>query len=71
MKHDLIRITAPHFVAGIITDAALGYNDSYPDEPVLIHKTAPILKYMKTWSINRIARYCRLKGWDVEVIRKC
>jgi hypothetical protein len=48
----LIRITAPHFVAGIIRGDA-----------------APILHYMRGWSVARIRAYCAWKGWDCEVSR--
>jgi hypothetical protein len=27
---------------------------------------APIVRYMATWSEDRIRRYCRSKGWIVE-----
>ena len=48
----LIRIVAPHFVAGI-------------DYPM---RCAPIVKYMKGWSLNRIFDYCRSKGWKASII---
>lgn len=46
----MIRILAPHFVAGII-----------PAE-----RAAPILSYMRMWSVERIVRYCQSKGWQWE-----
>jgi hypothetical protein len=46
----LLRIVAPHFVAGFDTEK--GY-------------IAPIIRYMKTWSIRRIAVYCQEKGWNL------
>lgn len=46
----MIRILAPHFVAGVIVG----------------QRAAPILGYMARWSPERIARYCQSKGWQVE-----
>ena len=48
----MIRIIAPHFVAGII-----------PGE-----RAAPILRYMMGWSEARIIAYCRTKGWAFQII---
>lgn len=47
----IIRITAPHFVAGYDMS-----NDNI----------APIIKYMKGWSYNKILNYCNVKGWQLE-----
>jgi len=44
----LVRITAPHFVAGI----------------VVRERAAPILAYMLPWSLTQILRYCDRKGWQ-------
>lgn len=52
----LIRIEAPHFVAGI---------DLWP-----IRKAAPIIKYMETWEKDKIINYCKKKGWKWEIIKK-
>lgn len=49
----MIRILAPHFVAGVDLSA---------------RRAAPILSYMRTWSAERIARYCQSKGWQWERI---
>lgn len=46
----MIRIVAHHFVAGI--------------EPGRL--AAPIIRYMTSWSVERIYAYCRRKGWSVE-----
>lgn len=58
----LIRIVAPHFVAGIITqkisNGILGWSD---DE--YYNECAPILKYMKEWKPYKIKQYCIRKGW--------
>lgn len=47
----LIRVVAPHFVAGV---------------DVTAHRAAPILHYMAGWSEARIRAYCAGKGWAVE-----
>lgn len=48
----ILRIVAPHFVAGI--------------EPG--GRCAPILAYMRTWSLSRIRMYCARRGWTVEAV---
>ncbi len=50
------RITAPHFCAGL----TLGHGR--------IEETAPILAYMRGWSIERVRDYCDRKGWTVEAL---
>ncbi len=47
----LVRVLAPHFVAGVSQDRA-----------------APIIKYMKNWSLSEILFYCRKKNWKVEFL---
>jgi hypothetical protein len=49
----LARVTAPHFVAGLVLRAAT------------VHEAAPILRYMLGWSAQRVARYCAHKGWGI------
>jgi hypothetical protein len=49
----IVRITAPHFCAGY--DLSTG-------------RIAPIIAYMRRWSVDRISDYCRRRGWEVEVI---
>jgi hypothetical protein len=49
---DLVRITAPHFCAGLVFDRA-GY----------VTEAAPILKYMIGWHISVVERYVGRKGW--------
>jgi len=51
-KRILIRITAPHFCAGITNGRA-----------------APILQYMRGWTVKRIQAYCVAKGWLFEVFK--
>jgi len=64
----LLRITAPHFVAGVET-----YEEQsrllYKDAPRLkAHRTAPMLHYMQAWSIDQIKHYCKGKDWICEVL---
>lgn len=48
----MLRILAPHFVAGIVRGG-----------PV-----APIIKYMKGWTLPAIREYCQKKGWEIQVM---
>lgn len=48
----MLRITAPHFVAGIERGGAC----------------APILRYMKGWTLRQIRDYCASKHWTIEVM---
>lgn len=48
-KDILIRIESSYFVAGL---------DRYNNI------CAPIIKYMKYWSLQKIIRYCNKKGWS-------
>lgn len=48
----MMRITAPHFCAGI--------------EPQ--RRSAPIIRYMLRWSVDEIERHCKIKGWRVEYL---
>ena len=54
----LIRIVAPHFVAGAILR----------DDVVVI--AAPIIRYMAVnkWSYWRVFSYCEEKRWELEVV---
>ena len=51
----LIRITAPHFVAGI---------ELSPNSKVI--RAAPILSYMVGWDIKRVVVYCNKKNWKAK-----
>lgn len=51
----LIRVVAPHFVAGFETDGT-------------VRRAAPILRYMVGWSDDRARGYIRRKGWNAYVI---
>lgn len=48
----MLRISAPHFVAGIVRGG----------------QVAPIIRYMKGWTLAQIKAYCERKGWTVEVM---
>lgn len=48
--NSLIRIVAPHFVAGLVIGGPC----------------APIIRYMQGWSVDRIKAYCASKRWTVE-----
>ena len=50
----LLRITAPHFCAAIDLDDRVW--------------CAPIIAYMRGWTLKRIQEYCHRKGWQVTVI---
>lgn len=56
MEQELIlRITAPHFVAGVVLRRiAMQWQ---------VTETAPILKYMRGWSPVLITHYTNRKGW--------
>lgn len=53
----MLRIVAPHFVAGVHVE---------PD--FTIGETAPIVKYMKGWSVTAVREYCRRKDWLAEAM---
>ena len=56
MKETLIAIEAPHFYAGIVAR----------DGKVI--EAASIVKYMKGWSGQKVADYCKEKGWTWEKV---
>uniref|UniRef100_A0A6M3KD84 Uncharacterized protein n=1 Tax=viral metagenome TaxID=1070528 RepID=A0A6M3KD84_9ZZZZ len=60
---DLIRITSPFFVVGIDWNAFYVDNVRHYN-----HRCAPIIGYMRTWSIERILLYCAKRGWKWEVL---
>jgi hypothetical protein len=49
-------IDAPHFYAGIVL----------VDDKVT--RAAPIVKYMRGWSRDKVRTYCQSKGWHVAVV---
>ena len=56
----LYRISAPHFVAGIIQDT----------ETSQITDAAPILRYMVGWNIEKVLDYVERKRWEMEIIER-
>lgn len=48
----LIRISAPHFCAGVVLN----------EHDIAVHG-APILRYMVGWNGKKIFDYCRYKRW--------
>ena len=53
----ILRIEAPHFVAGVVLR-----RDSWP-RPWTVVETAPILHYMKGWSPLSVSVYATKRGW--------
>lgn len=51
----LVRVVAPHFVAGFETDG-------------IVRRTAPILKVLRGWDDERARRYIARKGWKASVV---
>lgn len=66
MRNRIIRITAPHFVVGIETYCG-PLRRRKGGMSVPSHRCAPIVKYMKGWTVGEIMRYCRKKGWLYEL----
>jgi len=52
---NLVRVVAPHFVAGFETDG-------------IVRRTAPILKRMLGWTDDRARKYISRKGWRASVV---
>lgn len=52
---DLYRIRAPYFVAG------------FEAKNNTIIRTAPIIKYMKGWTVKRALDYISRRGWKVKL----
>lgn len=48
----MIRIEAPHFVAGAVLD-----------ERGFVVRAAPIIRYMIGWPEIKVYNYCRRKSW--------
>lgn len=51
----LVRVVAPHFVAGFETDG-------------VVRRTAPILKRMLGMDDERARKYIKRKGWKASVV---
>lgn len=54
----VIRIVAPHFVAGVVPHNGRVVN------------AAPVLGYMTHWTGKQVADYCAKKGWTWERIEQ-
>jgi len=52
----LFQITAPHFCAGF------GFTNG-------VDQIAPIIRYMRDWSLEKIEAYCEKKGWTMALIQ--
>lgn len=59
MTHRTIRITAPHFCAAVVASRRKTGEE-------VVHECAPILGYMRHWSVERVLKYCTAKGWGYE-----
>lgn len=57
MKTVLVRVVAPHFVAGVIYDGSLCI------------EAAPILKRWRGKYWRELKRYAQRKGWELQVRR--
>lgn len=51
----LVRVVAPHFVAGFETDGS-------------VRRAAPILAYMVGWDDSRVRGYVARKRWKATVV---
>ena len=50
----MLRLTAPHFVAGVILNEGL------------VTEAAPVVGYMLGWPFPRVRAYAISKRWNVE-----
>ena len=48
-----LQVSAPHFVAGVVLVASR------------VTEAAPILRYMRGWSYQRVLEFAKRKGWLV------
>jgi len=56
MRETLAVIVAPHFYCGIVLR----------EDRVI--EAAPIVRYMRGWSRDRVREYCAGKRWKVSVV---
>lgn len=52
----LYQITSKYFCAGL----------EHWFEDDRITEAAPIIKYMKTWPIDKVLDHCKIKHWKIE-----
>ena len=57
----ILQITAPHFCAG----GTLRLHHLH-DLRVCGSQLAPIIRYMAGWQFDRVAIYCKAKGWNLQ-----
>jgi hypothetical protein len=53
---DLLQITSNYFCAGVVVQDGA------------VTRAAPILKYMRGWTIKRVRTYCKIKDWDCQPV---
>lgn len=51
----LVRVVAPHFVAGFETDG-------------VVRRAAPIIKYLVGKTDNQVRAYIKSKGWKASIV---
>ena len=59
MGNTLYQITAPHFIAGILVD----------NRDSKVYASAPIIRYMVGWNVDKVKSYCETKKWKCKVVR--
>jgi hypothetical protein len=52
----LVQITAPHFCAGIVVEG-------------VVRDAAPIVKYMRGWTLDKVTSYCAQRHWQVQACK--
>lgn len=57
MGETVIQIEAPHFVAGAVL------------EDGKVWWSAPIIRYMRGWSRNKVVTYCKRKTWHLTFLK--
>jgi hypothetical protein len=55
----LYSVDAPYLTAGVVA----------ADNGIIV-ATAPILNYMRHWSIERVALYCQERGWKCKEVSR-
>lgn len=59
MTETMLRITAPHFTAGVVLRASHLVGE-------LVVRAAPILRYMHGWPRRRVLEFAARKKWRVD-----
>ncbi len=54
----LIQIKSSYFCAGLEAE----------DYDLQVKRAAPILKYMMGWSVRRVEKYAKQKGWTLKIL---